>query len=46
MIDGTFAFQISREKVPDFATANIEIDNIFDFENLIAIVFSPETAKS
>ena len=28
MIDGTFALQISRETVPDFATANIEFDKI------------------
>ena len=31
MIDGTFALQISRETVPDFATANIEFDKICDF---------------
>jgi len=31
MIDGTFALQISRETVPDFATANTEIDKISDF---------------
>ena len=31
MIDGTFALQISRETVPDFATANTEPDSICDF---------------
>ena len=30
MIDGTFALQISRETVPDLATAKIEFDNICD----------------
>ena len=40
MIDGTFALQISRETVPDFATANIEFDNIFDF------IFSSDIAST
>ena len=31
MIDGTFALQISRETVPDLATANIDFDSICDF---------------
>ena len=31
MIDGTFALQISRETVPDFATANTEFNSICDF---------------
>ena len=31
MMDGTLALLISRETVPDFATANIEFDNICDF---------------
>ena len=31
MIDGTFALQISRETVPDFATAKNEFDKICDY---------------
>ena len=31
MIDGTLALQISRETVPDLATANTELDSICDF---------------
>ena len=30
MIDGTLALQISRDTVPDLATANIDFDNICD----------------
>ena len=28
IIDGTFALHISKETVPDFATANVEFDSI------------------
>ena len=36
MIDGTLALQISRDTVPDLATANIELDKIWD------LIFSSE----
>mgnify|MGYP001271090863 CR=1 FL=1 len=36
MIDGTFALQISRDTVPDFETAKIDFDRIWD------LIFSSE----
>ena len=39
MIDGIFEFAICKETVPDFETANIELDKICD------LIFSSETTS-
>ena len=42
IIDGTFELQISSETVPDLATANIELQSIWDliFSSDITSTFS------